>query len=240
MQLSDLQNKLSQVDLIDCKLGENKIIKIRKLNGNDINTFNKELVKLKTNQDLVDIIKNILIIPVIQEHNFYLTDEELFYIFTIIREHSSSKVINYSFICTEEDCNAEYNIEIPEFKRNTRLYKNGEIDLKNGLVITIGDMVNPKLMYSKAKKGSDILTELLMRTKELKYNGEVVEELIFNDLYTLFSNLDHDIFDALLTTYTEEFVFYDEILPQKCICNKCGAESEIILNDVTVFLSGLI
>lgn len=235
--LKQLQEELeNQIKYFDISFGD-KTIQAKIWTAKELIDYDKQL---KMTKDVLVTIHDTLVYPVLSDisKNIYLTQEEILYVVTIIREKTFIGMpLTYLFECTSSGCLHNEEIKIAEYTRTNNMYMNSELELSNGLTFNIGDIQSVNAVKSKTENSSYEITfiEMLLRIKAIEFDNITYDVINFDELKDMILSLPGNIYDELTHKY-RDFVFSDIINNQIHVCPVCGTGNKIYLNDVTIFL----
>lgn len=206
------------------KLG-NRTISVRNWKVRDRLKLKESLKNTSNETKQQEITLDILVYGCL-EKPVALNEDELEYLFTMLRVNSIGDEVKFKFTCPNTDCNAENEIKL----KPSKIYKPSFKELKNikvpGIDIELQEVRNVEYYNSKIKTStSPSLTDLILHIKTI--NGEMKSEEMIN---RIFEELDTKVMDEILDKWDEmRFTISRE---NKLKCPVCNAEEEFYFDEI--------
>jgi len=216
----------------EVKLRKDKVVHLRKWKAKDRKRFRNVIEEKGENLSVTDI-SMALVFPCILEKNILLTEEEIKYISTVLREISISETFDFEFYCTDENCENDNKVTLRIEDVNKPKYSEwGEVEI-NGGFITFGERVKPDFYY---KAIYDAKTQFDKELVDLTLHIIKVEQddtKTFPEMLELLDNLDTDVMDKIVEEFNKQRFVQDSEHSLKC--SKCGKEHNFIFDEIEGF-----
>lgn len=211
---------------------EGKVVHLRKWKAKDRNRFKAVVEEKGDNLSAIDISRT-LVFPCIQEKDILLTEEEIKFISSVIREISISPEFNYTYVCTDDTCNKTNKVTIQIKDVNKPVSSPwAEVDI-NGGKITFGERVKPQFYYETLFKYK---SEAERSTVDLAMHIVKVQDddsMSFKEIITFLEDLDTDIIDKIQEEYNKQKFTQDNIT--ELTCEACGKKQKFIFDEIDDF-----
>jgi len=215
-------------------LREGKKIHIRKWKVKDRKAF-KNLIQETQGEISPQLLASVLVFPCILEKNVLLTEDEIKYIITLLREISISDEFTFKFYCDNEDCEEENEVQIKVKDVNKFNQSNwSTVSISDSDTITFGERVQAQFYFntifdSKTQEEKNI-ADLAMHI--VKFNDDDTKS--FSETLEIIENLDINIQDKILEEYNKQKFTQDAIYEVQC--KKCLRKQTFLFDEIPDFL----
>jgi hypothetical protein len=213
---------------------EGKTFHIRKWKVKDRKAF-KAMIQETKGEISPQLLASILVFPCILEKNILLTEEEIKYVITLIREISISDEFTFKFYCDNEECEEENEVKIKlkEINKFSQT-KWSTVNISETETITFGERVNAQFYYNvifdcktpEEKIIADLATHII------KFNDDDTKS--YNETLEIIENLDIDIQDKILDEYNKQKFTQNAIYEVQC--KKCERKQTFLFDEIPDFL----
>lgn len=214
----------------EIKLGEGKVIHIRKWKQKDRKNFKNMFIEKGEFTTAMDLAATV-VFPCILEKSTLLTEEEIKYVLGELRRISIGETFSFDFVCDECDEFNKIELKISEVNKS-KISKWGTSSIK-GHSIKFGEQINPQFYYNALFEAASEEDKAVIDLVSHIISIDNDDTKTFKELVSMFENMDTDIYDAIIEEFNKQKFKQD--LVTEVECTHCKAKQGFLFDEIPGF-----